>query len=242
MSRLHPHAATASRRWRGQPTGFGETHLAFHPGTSPNPTPTRSSYCSREYARAFTAARLHDPTPRLWGRLTFNPKTWFEPFGSGLLPALILLLWGVAASFLPPPVAYGKPAPIDPNYFRRRTRDTIVTSSAGPVANLVLAAVGGLALRAGIGVDAGTIALAFMLANLSLMIFHLLPIPGLDGARMVALALPPRAAEVYRNADQYLPLFVLIVLFLFGGPLISIMNSLTDSLCTLLSGFSCPPL
>ena len=81
-----------------------------------------------------------------------------------------------------------------------------------------------------------------MLANLSLLVFHLLPIPGLDGARMVALVLPPRAAEVYRNADQYLPLFVLIVLFLFGGPLISIVNSLTDSLCRLLSGFSCPPL
>ena len=58
---------------------------------------------------------------------------------------------------------------------------------------------------------------------------------------MLALALPPRAAEVYRNADQYLPLIVLIVLFIFAGPLISIVNSLTDSLCTLLSGFSCPP-
>jgi Zn-dependent protease len=195
----------------------------------------------REYARAFIAARLHDPTPRLWGRLTFDPKVWFEPFGAGLLPALILLLWGVGATFLPPPVAYGKPAPVDPNYFGNRSRDTIYVSVAGPVANLALAAVGGRALRAGIAGEAGLIALAFMLANLSLMIFHLLPIPGLDGARMVALVLPPRAAEVYRNADQYLPLFVLIVLFLFGGPLISIMNSLTDSLCRVLSGFSCPP-
>jgi Zn-dependent protease len=193
----------------------------------------------REYARAFIAARLHDPTPRLWGRLTFNPKAWFEPFGSGLLPALILLLWGVGASFLPPPIAYAKPAPVDPNYFRDRTRDTIVTSMAGPVANLALAAVGGMALRAGIGGEAGFVALAFMLANVSLMIFHLVPIPGLDGARMLALALPPRAAEVYRNADQYLPLIVLIVLFIFAGPLISIVRSLTDSVCTLLSGFTC---
>jgi Zn-dependent protease len=196
---------------------------------------------AREYARAFTAARLRDPTPRLWGRLTFNPKVWFEPFGSGLLPALILLLWGVGASFLPPPVAYGKPAPVDPNYFRERTRDTIVTSLAGPVANLALAAVGGMALRAGIVGEAGLLALAFMLANLSLFIFHLVPIPGMDGARMLALALPPRAAEIYRNADQYLPLIVLIVLFIFAGPLLSIVNSLTDSLCSLLSGFSCPP-
>jgi Zn-dependent protease len=195
--------------------------------------------CAREYARAFVASHLRDPTPRLRGRLTFSPKVWFEPFGSGLLPALILLLWGVGATFLPPPVAYGKPAPVDPNYFRDRTRDTVVTSLAGPAANLALAAMGGLALRAGIVGEVGFVALAFMLANLSLLVFHLIPIPGLDGARMLALALPPRAAEVYRNADQYLPLFVLIVLFLFGGPLIAIVRSLTDALCTLLSGFPC---
>ena len=63
--------------------------------------------------RAFMATRLHDPTPRLWGRLTFNPKVWFEPFGSGLLPAMILVLWAFLAGFLPPPVAYAKPAPVD---------------------------------------------------------------------------------------------------------------------------------
>lgn len=196
---------------------------------------------AREYARAFVAARLHDPTPRLWGRLTFSPKVWFEPFGSGLLPAMILLLWAVGSGFLPPPVAYAKPAPVDPGYFRNRNRDTVVTSVAGPIANLALAAIAGVVIRAGISGEASVIALAFMLGNLSLMVFHLVPIPGLDGARMLALVLPPRAAEVYRNADQYLPLFVLIVLFLFAGPLILIVNSLTDSFCRLLSGLPCPP-
>jgi Zn-dependent protease len=194
---------------------------------------------AREYARAATAARLHDPTPRLWGRISLNPRSWFEPFGSGVVPGLILLLWAAAASFLPPPVAYAKPAPIDPSYFRNRTRDTIVTSLAGPAANLILAAIAGAAIRAGIGGEAGLASSAFLLANLSLLLFHLLPIPGLDGARMVALALPPRAAEVYRNADQYLPLFVLVVLFLFAGPLIAIIRSLTDSLCSLLAGLTC---
>jgi Zn-dependent protease len=194
---------------------------------------------AREFARASTASRLHDPTPRLWGRLTLNPKSWFEPFGSGVVPGLILLLWAAAASFLPPPVAYAKPAPIDPSYFRNRTRDTILTAVAGPVANLALAAVAGLAIRAGASGEIGLAFEAFLLANLSLMIFHLMPIPGLDGARMVALALPPRAAEVYRNADQYLPLFVLVVLFLFAGPLIAIVRSLTNSLCSLLAGLTC---
>jgi len=193
----------------------------------------------REYARAFTASRLHDPTPRLWGRLTLNPKAWFDPFGSGLLPGLILVLWAASAAFLPPPVGYAKPAPVDPSYFRRRTRDIVTTSLAGPVANLALAVVAGLPIRAGTGGELGLALDAFLLTNLSLVVFHLVPIPGLDGARILALALPPRAAEVFRNADQYLALIVLIVLFLFAGPLITIVRSLTDSLCSLVAGLSC---
>jgi Zn-dependent protease len=202
---------------------------------------------AREFARAVMAARAGDPTPRLWGRRTWNPKAWFDPFGSGLLPGLILVLWAAGASFLPPPVAYGKPAPIDPNHFRARTRDTVIVSLAGPVANLALAAVAGFALRALIQPSVGGIGevarflFAFELTNLCLLVFHLLPIPGLDGARVVGLLLPPRAAEVYRNADQYLPLFVLAILFVLGGPLTSIVYSLTDSLCRVLSGFGCSP-
>ncbi|HEY7668803.1 MAG TPA: site-2 protease family protein [Actinomycetota bacterium] len=200
----------------------------------------------REFTRSAIATRAGDPTPRLWGRRSWNPRSWFDPFGSGLLPGLILVLWAAGASFLPPPVAYAKPAPVDPNYFRNRRRDTVVVSLAGPIANLALAGAAGLALRVLIG--GGTIGevarflVAFELTNLCLLVFHLLPIPGLDGARIVALFLPPRAAEVYRNADQYLPLFVLAILFVLGGPLTSIVYSLTDSLCRLLSGFGCTPL
>jgi Zn-dependent protease len=204
---------------------------------------------AREFVRAAFAARAGDPTPRLWGRRSWNPRAWFDPFGSGLLPGLILVLWAAGSTFLPPPVAYAKPAPVDPNYFRNRTRDTVIVSLAGPVANLVLAAIAGLALRGlirpsdgGVPNELATFLVAFELANLCLLVFHLLPIPGLDGARIVALVLPPRAAEVYRNADQYLPLFVLVLVFVLGGPMISIVYSLTDALCRVLSGFGCTPL
>ena len=90
----------------------------------------------REYARASVAVRLGDPTPRLWGRLTLAPKAWFEPFGSGLVPALIAVLWTVQALVIP--AAYGKPAPIDPNRFRDQRRDVVLVSCAGPVATLLL--------------------------------------------------------------------------------------------------------
>ena len=101
----------------------------------------------REYVRALVTAKLGDPTPRLWGRLTWNPKVWFDPFGSGLVPGLVLVLWAAASGFYPPPAAYGKPAPVDPTYLRRPTRDQVLIGFAGPLANVALAAVAGIVLR-----------------------------------------------------------------------------------------------
>lgn len=198
----------------------------------------------REYVRALVTAKLGDPTPRLWGRLTWSPKVWFDPFGSGLVPGLILVLWAAASGFYPPPAAYGKPAPVDPTYLRRPTRDQVLIGFSGPVANVVLAAVAGIVLRltiTSIGTEVFLILVAFEFTQLSLAIFHLLPIPGLDGARLVALALPAEAARVYRNADQYLPLFVLVLLFLLAGVMKALVYGLVDSLCRLFSGFGCAP-
>ena len=68
-----------------------------------------------------------------------------------------------------------------------------------------------------IGAEVFLILVAFEFTQLCLAIFHLLPIPGLDGARLVALVLPPDARRVYRDADRYLPLFVLVLWFLLAG-------------------------
>ncbi|MGZ4133493.1 MAG: site-2 protease family protein, partial [Actinomycetota bacterium] len=198
----------------------------------------------REYVRATVAARLGDPTPRLWGRLSLDPRHWFDPFGSGLLPGLILVLWAAYAGFLPPPVAYPKPAPVDPSYLRRQPRDTILVSVAGPLSNLVLAALAGLVLRViplGGSLQLVRFLVAWELVNMSLAVFHVLPIPGLDGARLVGLALPPAARETFRNLDQYLPLFALVVLFLFAGPIQAIVYGIVNAFCNLFSGSACAP-
>ena len=201
---------------------------------------------AREYARALTASRLHDPTPRLWGRLSPNPRGWFEPFGSGLVPGLIAVLWAAGVQWIP--AAYGKPAPIDPTYFRTYKRDVVLVSVAGPIATFAIAVLAGLALRAidppagsALLVSAPPSELARVLAVVAyacsgLTVFHLLPIPGLDGARIVALLLPPQAAQVYRNADRYLPLFVLVILFLFGSVVLSVI---TNAVCGLAAGRPC---
>jgi Zn-dependent protease len=193
---------------------------------------------AREYARAFVTARLGDPTPRLWGRLSVNPKQWFDPFGSGILPALILILWA-GSPYRPPPIAYAKPAALDPNYLRRRERDVVVASLAGPVANLILGTLGGFVLQLGITGDAGLAAGAFVFTNISLFVFHLMPIPGLDGARILARFLPLRARTVYTNLDQYLVLFVLVIFFLLPGPLLSIVDGLTNAVCGVVAGGPC---
>lgn len=191
----------------------------------------------REYARAWTAARLHDPTPRLWGRLSLHPKAWFDPFGSGLVPVFIALLWSVQVLVIP--AAYAKPAPVDPGYLRR-TRDLVLVSIAGPIASLGLAVAAGALIRVlGLPLELVRAATVFAFTNASLAVFHMLPIPGLDGARIVGVLLPPQAREVYRNADKYLPLFVLVVLFVFSTLILGFLTVITGAICDAATGLPC---
>jgi Zn-dependent protease len=192
----------------------------------------------REYARARATAALGDPTPRLWGRITLRPKPWFDPFGSGFVPALIALLWAVGSPMIP--AAYAKPAPIDPTYLRRYPRDVILASLAGPAASLAIAIAGGLAVRTVTLPDEALLyAVTFVFTNASLFVFHLLPIPGLDGGRLVAMLLPPQAREVFRNADRYLPLIVLILLFVLFSILLGLVSTLTGAICDAATGTNC---
>jgi Zn-dependent protease len=99
--------------------------------------------------------------------------------------------------------------------------------------------VAALGLRLGVGAAAGQPCRAltlFALANLSLAVFHLMPIPGLDGARLLALVMPFRAREVYQNLEPYLILFVLLIFFLLGSWALSIIRALTNALMDLIVG------
>jgi Zn-dependent protease len=109
---------------------------------------------------------------------------------------------------------------------------------AGPVASLVLAIAGGLSVRTGIRGEALLVLTSFAYTNASLFVFHLLPIPGLDGGRLLVLVLPPHAREVFRNADRYLALIVLVVLFLFTF-LLGVARLLAGAVCDALTGVAC---
>ncbi len=201
------------------------------------------SLALRELARAAAAERLGDPTARRFGRRTLNPRPHFDPFGSGILPGLLLIL--VAANVSLPVFAYAKPMPVNPGNLRNPQRDTLLISLAGPAVNLLLAVGAALAVRIAWPhpttppSDLAKFLFAALQINVVLFVFNLMPIPGLDGARILARFLHGRAREVYTNMDQYLPLFMLVIFFLLGGPILTFVNALGNALCRPLAGITC---
>jgi Zn-dependent protease len=192
-----------------------------------------------EYAHAFTADKLGDPMPRRWGRLTLNPRTLVDPFGSLILPALALILIAARGEALIPVFAYAKPLPLDPSYLRNPGRDSVLVASAGLAMNIVLAIVAGVVLRLGVTGDLGLFASAWLVVNAVMFAFQLMPIPGLDGSKLLARVLPPRPREVYVNLDQYLVLFILVVFFLLAGPLFPIVRGFSNIVCNIAAGTDC---
>ena len=193
----------------------------------------------REYVRALVADRLGDPSARQFGWLRLDPRGRADPFGTVLLPILIAVLWASGAAYRPPPFAYAKPMPFQPSRLRDARRDEVVVAFAGPATNLLIGVVAGLVLRA-VPLSEATVVLSVLTyVNIAMCVFHLMPIPGLDGARLLARVLPLRAQIVYRNLDQYLVLFTLVIFFVFAGPMLAIVNGLTNAVCRLVAGFPC---
>jgi Zn-dependent protease len=188
-----------------------------------------------EYAHAVAAERLGDPSPRRWGRLTLDPRPLIDPFGSIILPGLILVLIASGHGILPI-FAYAKPLPLDPTYLRNPKRDSLIVTLAGLGANLLLAAATGIVLRVGAGGELGNFVYAWLIVNVFMFVFQLMPVPGLDGSKLLARVLPPGPREVYVNLDQYLALFILVIFFLLSGPLLSIVDALASTVCTILTG------
>ncbi|MBN2482587.1 MAG: site-2 protease family protein [Candidatus Omnitrophica bacterium] len=161
-----------------------------------------------ECAHGWVAWRLGDPTPKLSGRLTLNPISHIDIFGTILLPILLLLMSGGNFTF-----GYAKPVPINPNNFKNPKKDMMWVGASGPASNLILALLIIIILKVNMITDpVYTVLLYGVFINLILAIFNLLPIPPLDGSRIVASFLS------YRQAYRYLKLerfgFLIIALLL----------------------------
>lgn len=188
-----------------------------------------------EVSHGFAADRMGDPTPRMAGRLTLDPRRHIDPFGTVILPGLLLLprLFGRGGF---PVFGYAKPMPINPANLKEPDRQTMWIAIAGPVANLALAVVGAVLLRAVNPASTRLLQLlvVFVDVNILLAVFNVLPIPPLDGSKVLARFLPARAREIYRSSEQYATLFLLVIFFLFPGVIFSFIDPIRVGLFDLL--------
>jgi len=157
-----------------------------------------------EFAHAWMADRLGDPTARLAGRLTLNPLAHLDPLGT-----LALFLFRVG---------WGKPVPIDQYNLRNPKRDSALIALSGPVSNIILAIIISVLYRF-IRFLPLTIIYPFLAINLSLAFFNLLPIQPLDGSKIIVGFLPLEKAQETEDFLSRYSLIILLFLFLpiFGG-------------------------
>ncbi len=201
-----------------------------------------------ESAHALAAYLLGDRTAKARGRVSLNPLKHIDPFGTVLLPILMIAAGG-------PVFAFAKPVPVYLNNLKNPKRDEVLVALAGPVSNVILACAGALLLRAAaqnasllagsIGVTAtgqlATFLMTFMSINLSLAFFNLIPLPPLDGSSILVPFLRGDALRTYYRIQRYAMPILIVVLYLlpsilhidligmyFDVTLYPVLNALVD--------------
>ncbi|HOW36016.1 MAG TPA: site-2 protease family protein [Candidatus Omnitrophota bacterium] len=161
-----------------------------------------------EIAHGFVAYRLGDPTAKLAGRLTLNPLKHVDPLGTIILPAVLLF---INSSII---FGWAKPVPINFMNLRHPKRDIMWVGISGPLTNILLAVLFSQFLRLDLALPYIQIIKLAVTINLILAIFNLIPIPPLDGSRLVFSLLPSKYAYLYGRMENYGILIVLALLYL----------------------------
>ncbi len=175
-----------------------------------------------EYAHAWVANKLGDPTARAEGRLTLNPLAHIDPIGAIMM---------IVAQF-----GWSKPVPISEYNFDNPVRGTAITAIAGPISNLLLTIIIWLTYKVlvfslpitPITELVFTFLIVFYVVNISLMIFNLLPIPPLDGHKIVRALLPTKLRYSWEMLEKYSVIIILIFVLPFS-PLSQITRTIISS-------------
>ncbi len=184
-----------------------------------------------EVMHGVAADRLGDPTARYAGRLTLNPISHLDPFGSVILP-IILALSGSSFFF-----AWAKPVPYNPFNLRPGRFSEAIVAGAGPASNIVIALIAGLIIRTGLLVAANNILFLIVVVNVMLCIFNLIPVPPLDGSKILSSLLPQSLANGYntwRTKMEMNPFLgmglVVLIIVVVGGEFGSLVFSLARAI------------
>lgn len=176
-----------------------------------------------ELAHAVVATWLGDATPREEGRLTLNPLAHLDPIGS--------VMFLVTFLFFSFPFGWARPVMTRPDNFTRPKRDMALVAVAGPASNVLLATVFTAVIVHGGGSFSETILRMLVITiqvNVVLSVFNMLPVPPLDGSRVVGALMPDRMYRDWMNLDQYAPLMFIAMFLIFGEQVGTLVSSGTE--------------
>jgi Zn-dependent protease len=186
-----------------------------------------ASLSIHEWAHAFTADKLGDPTPASQGRVTLNPIAHMDMLGSVIFPLLCIFV--LPGNFL---FGWGKPVMINASYFKHRVRDDILTTLAGPASNLVLAflaaVIGGFACRF-LDPELGSLVVTFIFLNVVLAVFNMIPLPPLDGSHVMRHAVG-MSEETYYGIARWS--FFILIIAINLPPVRAVLNFVMTAVAT----------
>ena len=189
-----------------------------------------ASLTVHEWAHAWTADRLGDPTARLLGRVSFNPVVHIDPIGTIVLPLLAMFTTGFI-------FGWAKPVPVNISRFGNPKRDFMIVAAAGPASNLVIATAAALVFRSLGGLESAGDPVMRVLyfavsINVLLAVFNMLPVPPLDGGNVLSGLLPDSFAPLINGLRQYG--FIILLALIVSGVLRNVIEPISDSLERLL--------
>jgi len=185
-----------------------------------------------ELAHGVVAWRLGDPTAKMMGRLTLNPIRHLDKLGTAMFAITFVI--GVSLNLPGFAIGWAKPVPVIPEHFRSPQRGMALVAAAGPLTNFLIAGLfAAIAFNAQLDGTASDVVILALLVNITLFLFNLLPVPPLDGSRIVGAVMDDRTYDRWLSFDRYGVAVVLGGVLLFNRQFQAILADSTEAVVRL---------